>query len=1047
MAKDGMIVTSRTPALLLCIIMLSSTLLAALAIVPAPVAGLQTDVSTSEDLLGSGQNTAVLDKVVVEDGEIHLAQELRPIHDVVWSEGNALNMVVDPRDSKPQLGPASHWSTRGGFDANGDYQHSAVWDRDNNQVLVYGGRHDSGTQSFIHNNLWAYDPGANRWDELTPVSRFKWFHQAVWAEAYHMMIVYGGLSLIDSTIYLLNETLVYWPANDTWALMAPSPFGGRIGHSMVWDNANNQMLVAGGTPDGNFSNSTNDLYAFVPGTNSWVDLPNFAANMARGGSAAVWDTQNEQLIMFGGRRRGNAMTSVLSYKPSTGSWVQRTNAPVDRWFHSMSWDPVNNKAYSFGGLSSSNAISARFYEYNPLNDRWTPLEIGIDARFWTAFVWDPVRGIGLNFAGAATVGNPPITSYNDVMVYRTDVPFVEEGWLTSSIYDIGGVLDVGTLSWTPTAQPSACGPDAVKFQVASSSSLEVPTNFVGPDGTSNTYYTNPSGTEVGDHHFAAGKIAYRMFFHTDDNTISPTIDSVDLEVYRYESKGTYTSPIVDLGQAQSTLERVTYRSERPTGTNPNLVKVVVKIRTSMDSEMRGASAWEEIVKDDRDLTIPYGRFFQFKVEIFTDTQGRHLTPIFKGITVEYNSPPSLTFSLLDRHEGDRTSWFTYAVTYTDIDNDEPTIKNVYIDGTAYVMSSPDLTFTDGAAYTFTTRLPLGTHDYWFEFSDGKNRVRDPPVAEYIGPVVVNRAPVPIIDFPQTGVRVTPDEPVEFSASSSSDPDDDKLSYIWTSSIEGVLDTHAAFITKLSEGNHIITLEVTDEMGEKNETQIQILSKPYIPVLEVRDIYLDKTEPIEMDRVTINAVVYNDGEVEATPAIIEFMVDDLVVDEVRENLDVGDRLTATFHWTAAGDRVFLGIRARWGSETEPDDEMFKSVDVQRNSPPEINADLSDTVVIKGKAISFVNNGTTDPEGDKMTYLWEFGDGLTSTDATTQHIYAAPGTYFVNLTVTDKRGDFSREQFIVTIKKKPKDESPGFASALVLLALAGSAGVATWERKRR
>jgi PKD repeat protein len=36
-------------------------------------------------------------------------------------------------------------------------------------------------------------------------------------------------------------------------------------------------------------------------------------------------------------------------------------------------------------------------------------------------------------------------------------------------------------------------------------------------------------------------------------------------------------------------------------------------------------------------------------------------------------------------------------------------------------------------------------------------------------------------------------------------------------------------------------------------------------------------------------------------------------------------------------------------------------------------------------------------DSTTYLWHFGDGATSTDENPLHIYTAPGTYTVSLTV--------------------------------------------------
>jgi gliding motility-associated-like protein len=52
----------------------------------------------------------------------------------------------------------------------------------------------------------------------------------------------------------------------------------------------------------------------------------------------------------------------------------------------------------------------------------------------------------------------------------------------------------------------------------------------------------------------------------------------------------------------------------------------------------------------------------------------------------------------------------------------------------------------------------------------------------------------------------------------------------------------------------------------------------------------------------------------------------------------------------------------------------------------------------------------PPGDPIvSWLWDFGDGITSTaSGTVQHLYAAPGTYTVTLTVTDQNGCASASQ---------------------------------------
>lgn len=51
------------------------------------------------------------------------------------------------------------------------------------------------------------------------------------------------------------------------------------------------------------------------------------------------------------------------------------------------------------------------------------------------------------------------------------------------------------------------------------------------------------------------------------------------------------------------------------------------------------------------------------------------------------------------------------------------------------------------------------------------------------------------------------------------------------------------------------------------------------------------------------------------------------------------------------------------------------------------------------VNFSSNGSNDPDGTPITYLWNFGDGTTSTSANPSKIYSNPGKFTVNLTVSD------------------------------------------------
>ena len=57
---------------------------------------------------------------------------------------------------------------------------------------------------------------------------------------------------------------------------------------------------------------------------------------------------------------------------------------------------------------------------------------------------------------------------------------------------------------------------------------------------------------------------------------------------------------------------------------------------------------------------------------------------------------------------------------------------------------------------------------------------------------------------------------------------------------------------------------------------------------------------------------------------------------------------------------------------------------------------------GSACQFDGTGSFDPNGIIATYLWNFGDGTTSSGPAPAHQYATGATYRVTLSVTDQNG---------------------------------------------
>ena len=73
----------------------------------------------------------------------------------------------------------------------------------------------------------------------------------------------------------------------------------------------------------------------------------------------------------------------------------------------------------------------------------------------------------------------------------------------------------------------------------------------------------------------------------------------------------------------------------------------------------------------------------------------------------------------------------------------------------------------------------------------------------------------------------------------------------------------------------------------------------------------------------------------------------------------------------------------------------------NQSPQVTITASATSGLAPVSISLTADAS-DSDGSIATYFWDFGDGQTSTVATTSHVYQTPGTFIARITVTDNLG---------------------------------------------
>jgi hypothetical protein len=137
---------------------------------------------------------------------------------------------------------------------------------------------------------------------------------------------------------------------EEWEPLYPygSPPPPKADHTAIYDEANQQMIVFGGCcflTDVHAldlaSGNENWQQPFPPGPSPWLE----------GGHAAVYDTNNERMIVWGGK---HATTDIytLDLTPCNEKWVTLTvtgTLPEGRTGHAAIYDATNRRMIIFAG--------------------------------------------------------------------------------------------------------------------------------------------------------------------------------------------------------------------------------------------------------------------------------------------------------------------------------------------------------------------------------------------------------------------------------------------------------------------------------------------------------------------------------------------------------------------------------------------------------------------------------------------------------------------------------------------------------------------------
>src|SRR3989454_34117 len=115
-------------------------------------------------------------------------------------------------------------------------------------------------------------------------------------------------------------------------------------------------------------------------------------------------------------------------------------------------------------------------------------------------------------------------------------------------------------------------------------------------------------------------------------------------------------------------------------------------------------------------------------------------------------------------------------------------------------------------------------------------------------------------------------------------------------------------------------------------------------------------------------------------------------------------------------------------TVADNESFTATayrDVVVHAPPVASFTTTPNSPVAGASVTFNASASRDPDGNIVTYAWNFGDSKFGSGAITSHPYASAGTYNVTLNVTDNDSLNGTVYHDVVVRPSPPGPRPPVA----------------------
>ena len=402
---------------------------------------------------------------------------------------------------------------------------SSIFGTDN--IIIFGGN----DTSIELNDTWLYDLGDNIWTEInTPYDihiREQFELAPVWDTK--KVVLFGGIYYNHSQskrIYL-NDTWVFDFDTKTWTEKHPpvTP-DARAGFGMTFVYNDDKVLLFGGTSE--TDNELQDTWIYDLGDNEWTEINTAIKPPKRNFHDLASVYNDDKIVLFGGKNYllDTYFNDTWVYDVSEERWSPKNpaNKPRDRAVHAMDAIYGTDKIVLHGGgIGAPSTRANETWIYDLKNNTWTQ-QFPVPHPSKRSY-HDIAAVHGTNKMILFSIRGDDEEESNRTYAAEIQIFYEKNGTHISNPLKIDIESTLKQIDWTMDTPPGT----EIKLQLRTAvTELGLALqDFIGPDGTKDTYYTIP-GTTIWSGHVGSRWLQYKAYLSTSDNSITPTLHNVTI---------------------------------------------------------------------------------------------------------------------------------------------------------------------------------------------------------------------------------------------------------------------------------------------------------------------------------------------------------------------------------------------------------------------------------------------------------------------------------------------------------------------------------------